>query len=88
MLYFLPNSLGHPRVGVTASRKVGNAVVRHRLKRRFFEIYRRFSGRRGLPAVDMVLHLKPEAGRADFEAYHSEVVRLLSGLPGRREGRP
>ena len=32
-LYLVPNQLGHPRIGSTTSRKVGNALVRHRLKR-------------------------------------------------------
>ena len=32
ILYFAPNQLGHPRLGITASRKVGKAVERQRLK--------------------------------------------------------
>ena len=88
LLYFLPNHLGHPRIGITASRKVGNAVVRHRLKRRLIEIYRRWGGRASLPAVDMVVHLKVEARTSDFDSYRAEIVRLLSGLRERREGRP
>ncbi|HEY0781284.1 MAG TPA: ribonuclease P protein component [Thermoanaerobaculia bacterium] len=87
MLYFLPNQLGHPRIGITASRKVGNAVVRHRLKRRLIEIYRRWSGRASLPAVDIVVHLKVEAKTADYAAYRAEIVRLLGTLRERREGR-
>ena len=34
ILYFVPNQLGHARIGITASRKVCKAVVRHRIKRR------------------------------------------------------
>src|SRR5215831_17255912 len=60
-LYFIPNGLGEPRIGVTASRKVGGAVERHQLKRWIREIYRRWAGRRRLPAIDIVVHLKPEA---------------------------
>lgn len=33
ILWALPNSLGRVRVGITASRKVGNAVVRNRARR-------------------------------------------------------
>ena len=36
------NEHGETRLGVTASRKVGKAVVRHRTKRRVREIFRRF----------------------------------------------
>jgi ribonuclease P protein component len=85
ILYFAPNQLGHPRIGITASRKVGKAVIRHRLKRRIKEIYRRWTDRGKLPPMDMVVHLKPEAGAADFQGVRVELLRLLSGLLPKRE---
>jgi len=80
ILYFIPNQLGHPRIGITASRKVGKAVVRHRLKRRIKETYRRWKRRASLPAMDLIVHLKPEAGVSDFPAFRGELLRLLGGL--------
>ena len=85
ILYFAPNEAGYPRIGITASRKVGIAVIRHRLKRRIKEIYRRWQDRRKLPPMDLVVHLKPEAGAADFESVRVELLRLLSGLLQKRE---
>ncbi len=86
ILYHASNDLGHPRIGITASRKVGKAVVRQRLKRRTREVYRRWEHRSRLPALDLVVHLKPGAGEADFPAYREELLRLLAGLlPRRRE---
>ncbi len=79
-LHFVPNELGHPRLGITASRKVGKAVVRQRLKRRIREVYRRWDRRHALPALDLVMHLKPEAGKSDFRTLQAELLRLLSGL--------
>ena len=79
-LYFVSNELGHPRIGITASRKVGKAVVRQRLKRRTKEIYRRWQDRARLPSLDLVIHLKPEAGKADFRSYRADLMRLLGGL--------
>jgi ribonuclease P protein component len=88
ILYAYPNAMGHPRLGITASRKVGGAVLRHRLKRRLKEVYRRWSGRSGLPAMDLVVHVKPEARRADFPALRRDLERLLKGLtPGPGAGR-
>jgi ribonuclease P protein component len=40
-LFFLPNSLGRKRLGIIASRKIGNAVNRTRAKRKIREIFRR-----------------------------------------------
>ena len=85
IVYFVPNQLGHPRLGITASRKVGKAVVRQRLKRRIREVYRRWQDRGRLPALDLVVHLKPEAGKSDFPAMRAELLRLLAGLRERRE---
>ena len=84
ILYFAPNQLGHPRIGITASRKVGKAVVRQRLKRRIKEIYRRWQDRSQLPALDLVVHLKPEAGKSDFPALRTELLRLFASLRERR----
>ncbi len=80
MLYFVPNEIGHARLGITASRKVGPAVERHRIKRRIKEIYRRWKDRGNLPALDLVIHLKPEARGTDFEALRKELMRLFAGV--------
>lgn len=85
ILYFVPNQLGHPRIGITASRKVGPSVVRHRIKRRIKEIYRRWNDRGKLPALDLVVHLKPEARGSDFEALRADLMRLFAGVLPRRE---
>jgi ribonuclease P protein component len=85
IVYFVPNQLGFPRLGITASRKVGKAVARQRIKRRIREVYRRWQDRGKLPALDLVVHLKPEAGKSDFHGLRSELLRLLGGLRERRE---
>jgi ribonuclease P protein component len=84
-LYLVANQLGHPRIGITTSRKVGNAVVRHRLKRWIKETYRRWPGRGTLAPLDLVAHLKPEAKTASFGDVHRDLLGLLQGLTGRRE---
>ena len=83
IVYFAPNQLGHPRLGITASRKVGKAVVRQRLKRRIREIYRRWKDRGTLPPLDLVIHLKVEAGTSNFETLRAELLRLLGSLARR-----
>jgi ribonuclease P protein component len=83
LLYTHPNDTGRPRLGITASRKVGKANVRNRLKRRIREVYRRFKGRGQLPPIDLVVHLKPEARKAEFDELRRELLRLFS-MAGRR----
>jgi len=85
-LHYARNSLGHPRLGITASRKVGNAVVRNRLKRRVREIYRRWPERQALPPVDVVVHLLPSAGPSEFPEIRGELLALFGRLIRREEG--
>ena len=88
-LHIAPGREGRARLGMTASRKVGGAVVRQCLKRRVREVYRRWEGRGRLPAADLVVHLKPAAAAASFGELEAELKRLL-GLVLRppRPGRP
>lgn len=80
ILYAAPNRLRHPRLGITVSRKVGKAFVRFRVKRRIREIYRRWSKRGKLPAIDLVVHVKPAAGSAEFADLSRELKGMLTHL--------
>lgn len=79
-LHYRPNDRGHARLGITASRKVGGAVVRNRLKRWTRECYRRAPARAGLPALDLIVHLAPAAARAPFAPFCAELERQLERL--------
>ena len=64
-----------PRLGLTVSRKVGNAVVRNRVKRRVREWFRRERGRL-TAGTEVVVIARREASRLSFE----EDRRMLSVL--------
>ncbi len=74
-LHVMPSSEGRCRLGITATRKVGPAVVRQKLRRRTREIFRRWPGRRELPLADIVVHLRPASANATF----SELETQLQG---------
>lgn len=78
MVHAIDNDLAHPRLGITVSKRVGNAVVRHLLKRRVREIYRRWPGREQLACRDLVVRLKPPAAGVPFAELAREVERLLA----------
>lgn len=83
-LHFHPRDpdegVDNARLGITASRKVGKAVIRHRAKRRVREIFRRWENRILLGDVDIVVHLKPTAANADFESLEKELGRLFGKI--------
>ena len=88
VLHVRANDEGHPRLGLTASRRVGGAVVRNRLRRRVREHYRQEVKRDLLPAVDVVVHLKSAAAGADRRSFYSELSRLFRTVARRGAGRP
>jgi len=76
-LFVVDNQLGHARLGMTVSRKVGNAVTRVRIKRRFREIYRRWPEREDLPPLDVVIHAQPSSAPAPFSELEEDLTSQL-----------
>ena len=80
MLY-LPAS-ENSRFGITVSRKVGNAVIRNRVKRRIREILRHH-WRDLQGAWDIVVIARPYAANASFSVLENEYLGFSSWLSGK-----
>jgi len=79
-----PNDAGSARLGIVASRKLGDAVRRNRAKRLIREVFRRseFPGRRGVDVVVIPRRELFEAAFADFEAdFRTTFKRCAARLP-------
>jgi ribonuclease P protein component len=65
------------RFGITVTRKIGNAVVRNRMKRRFRELLRAALPAHGLPNHDHVLIGREGGVERDFARMQAELAYAL-----------
>lgn len=90
VLFFAANGLTHSRIGITATKKLGKANVRNRLKRWTREVYRRQREPLGLDArtIDIVVNVKPNAAASSFEDFSRDLVRGLQRVLADSAARP
>lgn len=79
-----PNGGQGTRYGITVTKKIGNAVVRNRMKRRFRELLRAALPEHGLPDHDHVLIGREGGIERDFARMQAELGYALAAA---REGK-
>ena len=73
-----PNGQGQVRYGITVTKKIGNAVVRNRMKRRFRALLREALPVQGLPGHDHVMIGRETGIERDFAKLREELAMALS----------
>ena len=86
-VHAFPNEHGTPRLGLSISRKVGNAVTRNAVRRRLREVFysciSELSGN-----LDLVMSARPAAAEATFEELREELSKSLGRVGGPVGRRP
>ncbi len=75
VLRSVPNQLQHNRYGFVTSKRLGNAVVRNRVRRRLREGIRKLTTR---PGWDIVISARTPAAGADFHQLKATVANLFA----------
>lgn len=81
VMYVKENDLGINRIGISVSKKVGNSVVRHRVKRLILESYRLHEDMFN-SGLDMVIIARTTAKEKGYHEIESAVMHLgkLQGI--------
>ncbi|MBU2590854.1 MAG: ribonuclease P protein component [Nitrospinota bacterium] len=77
-IYFIPRGGGHRRLGIIASRKVGNAVFRNRGKRFFRDIFRK--NKEAIPVGDILLILSPSFRDRSYQELKDSFFEALDSF--------
>jgi len=88
VLFALPTDRGYARLGVTATKKVGRAVVRNRQRRLVREVFRRH--RHGIGSLDLVVNVRPSSKGCSYRDLERDFLATLHRLRRRlaRDARP
>ena len=68
------------RVGFTVTRKIGGAVVRNRMKRRFRALAREIVPAKGFPGSDHVMIGRAKGVEREFSLLRAELANALDGM--------
>ncbi len=77
VIYYLENGTGCNRIGISVSKKIGNSVIRHRIKRLIKESYR-LNEERFREGVDMVFIARSPLPGMGFDEVEQSFLHLAN----------
>ncbi|MFW6268539.1 MAG: ribonuclease P protein component [Bacillota bacterium] len=80
VMYKLKNNLDYNRYGFSISKKIGKAVIRNKLKRRFREIIRELDKKNIKKSYDLVFIARKPVVNLDFWGLRKDVIKLLQRM--------
>lgn len=76
VMYYLPNGKDYNRIGFSISKKVGNSVVRHRIRRLIFESFRLLEDKI-ISGYDFIFIARFTASEAKFDEVENDLRCLF-----------
>lgn len=68
------------RYGLSVSKKIGNAVVRNKLKRRLREIIRNFENEKDFKGYDIIFIARKPVVKLDYQSLKKDVEKLYKKM--------
>ena len=79
VMFALPNTRGHCRLGITVTRKAGPSVQRNRIRRVLRDVFRRHRSELA-PALDLVVNARPGTSTVPLADLEREFLDRFSDL--------
>jgi ribonuclease P protein component len=76
VMYIILNNSASNRVGFSVSKKVGNSVVRNRVKRLMKEVYRKYASNNKL-GFDIVFTARVGSAEADYRIIDNNIMSIM-----------
>ena len=76
VMYIIMNNSASNRVGFSVSKKVGNSVVRNRVKRLMKEVYRKYADKNKL-GFDIVFTARVGSAEADYKIIDNNIMSIM-----------
>lgn len=82
VVYYLKNNLDHYRVGISVSKKLGNAVVRNKIKRQVRDIIA--NNFDSTLSIDYVVIVRKNYLYKTFDENKQDLIKLKNRIPSNR----